>query len=163
MGSWRKSRGDRGWQKAWLLAVLPVVAGCSRPELLPVSGVVTLGGRPLAGAQVLFMPARGGRPASGPTDDQGRFQLGTYRDADGVAPGEHAVAISLYRTRPLRRPLDFASPQAGLADLPRTSTQAPEFAKESVVPERYSDLQKSGLRAVVSAQQSTFSFDLTTP
>jgi hypothetical protein len=81
------------------LACLPLTSGCdSKPyRLAPVSGVVTLDGRPLAGGQVSFQP-EGAGDAPGPgsagyCDDAGRYVLKTIRDEPGAVPGTHRVRI----------------------------------------------------------------------
>lgn len=57
-----------------LLAI--VVGGCSRgPKLYPVKGEVTLNGKPVADAAVLFYREKGGRPPEAKTDAAGTFSL----------------------------------------------------------------------------------------
>ena len=55
---------------------------------IDVTGLVTLDGMPLADAMVVFTPTAGGTPASGKTDDTGRFEL-----ANGALLGEYVVDI----------------------------------------------------------------------
>ncbi len=47
-----------GWCSfLWLLvAALVVTTGCSKSDLIPVTGTVTLDGKPLDGAAVSFVP-----------------------------------------------------------------------------------------------------------
>ncbi len=72
-----------------------LVSGCRReqPRVVPVSGQVRYAGKPLAEAKVLFVPQAGGRPATGDTDQQGRFRLTTFERGDGALVGEHAVTV----------------------------------------------------------------------
>ena len=56
--------------------------------------MVTLDGQPLAGAEVMFVPREGGRPATGTSDEQGKFQLTTIVNNDGALLGAHGVAIT---------------------------------------------------------------------
>jgi hypothetical protein len=81
-----------------LLLVLSLCcAGCSRGEkfvLVPVEGVVTLDGEPLADARVVFFPSPQGRPSSGRTDADGRFQLSYLEGQMGALAGKHKVSIS---------------------------------------------------------------------
>ena len=58
----------------------------------PVSGVVTYRGKPLADVNVVFM-SRGGAPATGVTNSEGRFELTTL-DQTGAVPGAHQVTIT---------------------------------------------------------------------
>ena len=69
------------------------LVGCDvSPRPVPVTGLVTYGGMPVAGAQVMFTPATG-RPAEGTTDEQGKFKLTTTESGDGALPGAHQVTI----------------------------------------------------------------------
>src|SRR5258708_7636359 len=77
------------------LIVLPMLAGCSRSNLVPVSGVVLFDDRPLADARVTLVPPNGGgTPAIALTDAQGRFEIETYSLGRGAAPGEYRVVIT---------------------------------------------------------------------
>jgi len=85
-----------------LLAIaLPLVAGCSSGNVVPVSGRVTLNGQPVANVHVSFQPIATGsdhNPGGGSyafTDADGRF---TLRLVDGETPGavvgRHRVEIT---------------------------------------------------------------------
>jgi len=68
--------------------------GCGGgPATAPVSGVVTYKGKPVPNADVTFAPDNGGRAASGRTDSNGRFTLGTFEVSDGALIGKHKVAV----------------------------------------------------------------------
>lgn len=83
------------------------VAGCGgnaeEYETVPVSGVVTCEGKPIANATVNFTPladqgraaGRRGRVALGMTDKDGRFKLTTYENDDGAIVGKHKVTVGL--------------------------------------------------------------------
>src|SRR5687767_4524628 len=81
--------------------VFGTLCGCdSKPYgLAPVSGIVTLDGAPVPGAQVSFQPQGGGsqeNPGPGSTglcDSSGRYELTTIRQEPGAVPGPHAVRI----------------------------------------------------------------------
>jgi hypothetical protein len=79
-----------------LLALMTVllIAGCAKSRTMPVEGVVTLDGQPLAGAAVQFVPQDQGRDATGETDASGRFAMSTFQPRDGVLPGSYKVVIS---------------------------------------------------------------------
>jgi hypothetical protein len=136
-----------GWP-AWaslLLAVgLAAAPGCSdgRPKRSPVSGLITYHGKPVEGAQVTFFP-KGGRPATGSTDANGRFKLFTFDLNDGALLGEHVVCIRKYVPDPKdSRPAGFKN-------------------MIPVVPTRYGSLQESSLRATVTADgPNDFHFEL---
>jgi arylsulfatase A-like enzyme len=102
-------------------------------DVVPVTGIITLDGQPLAGAHVVFFPSSG-RPAVGVTDDSGRFTLSTYEETDGALPGRHNVAIQFDATRPDRR---------------------------LIVPAKYSNPETSGFRVQVKpGGANEFAFDL---
>src|SRR5437763_7975974 len=76
-----------------ILASLPT--GCSRNGLLEVEGTVLLDNQPVPDATVLFIPEGGsGQPAQGVTDENGRFQLTTFKDKDGALPGAYKVTVT---------------------------------------------------------------------
>lgn len=77
-----------------LMAVLFTLVGCGDggPKIVPVSGVVTIDGHPLAYGHIQVIPS-GWRPASGRLDSYGRFTLTTTIEGDGCAVGTHPVAI----------------------------------------------------------------------
>jgi hypothetical protein len=87
-----------------LLGVALVTAlGCG-PEaakVVPVSGVVTLDGKPLAGATVTFSPVakpgetNAGDGSAGKTDANGQYTLATTRGVPGAQVGKHRVSIHL--------------------------------------------------------------------
>ena len=77
-----------------LLGPLALICGCS-DGLVDVHGVVTYDGEPLPKATVSFVrEGAAGRPAGGFTDQQGRFELTSYRPDDGIAAGRYRVTVS---------------------------------------------------------------------
>lgn len=77
---------------------LSLVAGCNPPpkglpDLAPVSGVVTLGGAPVANATVVFTSEQGDQVAFGPTDDSGNYSLTYSGRYKGAAIGANRVMI----------------------------------------------------------------------
>ncbi len=68
----------------------------SRRDLSPVNGTVTLDNVPLADAQVVFHPVRGGRPAVATTDKNGKFSVSAgYHETTGAYHGNYKVTIVL--------------------------------------------------------------------
>jgi hypothetical protein len=59
-----------------------------------VTGTVTMDGQPLVGASIAFIPLEYGKPATGRTDDEGRYQMMTGETEGGVVPGIYRVSIS---------------------------------------------------------------------
>lgn len=73
-------------------------AGCaeSGPEIATVEGTVTLDGKPLPHASVVFVPENG-RPAGAMTDEEGHYVLNFNEDRQGAIPGKNRVRISTLR------------------------------------------------------------------
>jgi hypothetical protein len=61
----------------------------------PVTGVVTYKGNPIKDAEVVFTPQGEGNPATGRTEENGRFVLTTYQERDGAAIGFHVVTVKV--------------------------------------------------------------------
>ena len=85
-------------------ACLVVVAsvGCQRSpyELAPVHGTVTIDGRPVSQAKVMFAPVENaenavnpGKPAFGLLREDGSYKLTTYENDDGAVVGKHWVTL----------------------------------------------------------------------
>lgn len=86
-----------GWAGVAVLAA--VAGGCGGPPAVAeVDGTVTLGGKPVAGAEVYFYPVVDGgdaRPtATALTDDAGRYVLACATGQPGAVVGKHRVAVS---------------------------------------------------------------------
>jgi hypothetical protein len=70
-------------------------AGSKLPKTVPASGVVTLDGKPVDGAQVVLVPAgEGTTGAFGVTNSSGRFELRAYAEKPGAIPGEYKAQVS---------------------------------------------------------------------
>ena len=106
------------------------------PTAAPVSGVITLDGKPLWGGEIEFFPKEG-RPSFGTIRTNGRYRLSTFEPNDGAVPGVYRVAIT---SRPTRKP-------------PAGSATAP-------VADRYGNPDTSGLTAVVQSGSNTIDFSL---
>ena len=73
-----------------LLATIAV--GCSsKIRLAEVGGTVTKAGKPQKNVWVQFAPAKGGRPAEGRTNGEGRYKLDYSRGRHGAPLGTHRV------------------------------------------------------------------------
>lgn len=90
-----------GFSLLGLLSSLLVVTGCGGEHfpVAPVSGRVTLDGKPLADARIGFEPRRqGNNPNAGPgsyakTDADGRYELKTLDGQSGAVVTTHDVWI----------------------------------------------------------------------
>jgi len=78
-------------------ALLMVSGGCgsgTRPELGTVTGRLTLDGKPLTDAVVVFTPGSGGRKSMGHPDQDGKYELSYIRDIKGAKVGPHTVRVT---------------------------------------------------------------------
>lgn len=73
-----------------------VIAGCGSggPETAEVTGVVTLEGKALANATIIFSPVAKGRPSVATSDAEGHYELMFTIDKSGAELGEHVVTIT---------------------------------------------------------------------
>ena len=141
----QRARGLPHTLHLMLALLLTLLTGCGGgPKPLPVSGVVTLDGQPVADAGVMFCPAENGPMASGTTDAKGKFQLKTT-NALGAMAGQYRVAIS---KKEESGPTTF-----GVVDPRRIKVKW-------IIPQKYSNPETSGLKAAVGRDQSEFTFAL---
>lgn len=123
----------------------------SRAKVVPAGGVVTYQGKPVEGADVTFINRTAGTTGTGRTDAAGRFVLTTYEPKDGVAPGEQVVTIR--RVEIVDNTPKDVDVSAGGKAVPPTVTW--------LVPQKFSDASRSGLKASVTEQgPNSFPFDL---
>lgn len=97
--------------------------GCERDARpVPMEGVLTFEGKPLAKARVQFTPVASGRPAFGLTDEEGRFRLTTYEAGDGALPGSYKVTVTHYletREGAPQAPRSERAPEPAQANVPK--------------------------------------------
>lgn len=133
----------------------PDPSAADRPVLEPVTGVVTLDGKPLAGAVVTFLNQdEHGTLTVGETDENGAYRL-KYLGAEGTTAGPYRVAVSY-----------LMSADGEVIGLARRSTNSPTAEVNSateLLPPRYSDLGRSTMKAEVPLGGGSFSFELEGP
>ena len=127
-----------------LVVLCLLCPGCGRssppvPELIPVTGFVTLNKKPLPHAAIAFHPKESGDSSFGRTDEQGKFILKYSNGSDGAVVGSHRVEI---RTR--EEIVDAGG---------KVVSDRPE-----ILPERYHN--QSILNAEVDADHKELQFDL---
>ena len=137
--------------------LVAVVVGCSDggdsgPELVPVSGTVTLDGKPLSGTTVNFVPTGStlGGNCYGVTDASGRYELMVDEDHKGAAVGEYKVTCSKWV---LPDGSDFVGTEGGPSPMEAEATEA--------IPEKYRDEATTDLEGSVPAGGTTIDFKLT--
>jgi len=85
------------WTLAGLIVLASAAAGCGGgPEIASVKGRVTMDGKPLANATVVFVPENG-RPAGATTDADGYYVLNFSRGRRGAIPGKNMVRFTTLR------------------------------------------------------------------
>lgn len=146
----RMNRAIGKTQGLLLIAVALAIAGCSRGnrlETAPVHGKVTYQAKPLPTGSVIFVPVTAGPTAEANLQPDGTYTLGTYDENDGVVPGEYKVMIIAMSESPTPLEAEDVKPGAG---------------PKSLIPSRYGDTEKSGLRATVKADaDNEINFELT--
>lgn len=135
-----------------LLFSLALFAGCGsdRPTTVPVTGVVTIDGKPLPNAGLVFQPVAGGRIASGSTDAKGEFKLELYDDRPGAVEGDYEVGVTAKKVTGVEVGPD------GLA-LP---VDPAKIKEEWLAPQKYSDPKSSGLKVSVKAGMAPLKLEL---
>jgi len=143
----RRTLAGRLPLRLYLLVVLcfPWAAGCGGSDfhIVPVSGAVTLDGKPVADILVTFQPkggtAEGSTPGPGSfgiTDESGRFEL-DMAEGSGAVPGEHTVTL-IYKdpnVGPTKRDLGIPEPQQEL----KLPSEARDGSLTFVVPTEGTD------------------------
>ncbi len=127
----------------WPVALL-AACGCgsteSGPPLAPVAGYVTLDGKPLGAADVMFIPQGEtmGQAGITRTDSAGHFELLTPdRKRKGVAAGSYRVVIN-----------KLVNPD-GTDFIPKADSGEMDAAFKEVLPAIYSDMENSQLSAEI--------------
>jgi len=133
-----------------------VLAGCGGrpagyPETAPVRGVVTLDGKPLAGASVSFVPAAG-RSSAGMTDDDGRYKLFYTGRIKGAMLGSHRVMLS--------KRVPDAAYQMTAQEKEMLASGDYILPLAELLPKRYRGID-SELSAEVEAGRNVIDFELT--
>lgn len=125
------------------------LAGCGSshnyPDLVPVSGKITIDGTPTAGLKVSFEPNEG-RRSSGITNQSGEYVLHYMDTVKGATPGQHRVTIVW---------IGETDENIEGDSIP---TDDPGKTSGLVIPSRYN--AQSQLTAVVNSEATRFDFDL---
>ena len=129
------------------------LSGCSQgPAYQRVEGLVTFNGEPLNKAFVSFIPvdpSQGTIFANGMTDENGFFALSAAQSEQpnkGTTVGEYYVTVTRNKDEPSRfEPSDYG----------------PISVYDSLIPKKYNNQDRSGLKAVVERKRvNEFTFEL---
>lgn len=106
----------------------------------PVRGQVTLDGKPVANATIVFKPVDASKfkwreQPQAKSDAEGRFTVFTYESSDGAPAGDYRVGIAI-----------LAAAEDEGSDQVRRDATAPK------IPARYGDAATSGLTAKVETK-----------
>ena len=128
----------------WLpLAALMLVCGCAddRPPAYPAGGTVTQSnGKPLPGGWIEFQLAGDAmaRTAKAEIQPDGRFELGTFAEADGAMEGKYRVIV-MPPVPPFRDPRAQPGPPPDRSRYPKIHPRYRKFESSdltfSVTPE----------------------------
>ena len=149
-----------------LLSAVALASGCGRDDgrlpTQPVSGKVSLDGRPLAGAEIWLVPADSNekvktakltiRPAAKSKAD-GTFVVTSYHVDDGAPLGEYAVMVVLEGAQ-------AASEEDRENDTPTEKRPKGKGRRASPLPPKYSNPATSGLSFTVKEGPNTLDLDL---
>ena len=134
-------------------------AGPAGPTTYPVTGTVTMGGSPVEGATVTFIPTAAGSPATGATDAAGKFVLKTG-EKDGAATGSYNISVVKYAFAAAAGggagpSADGAMP-SGYGGAAADSNQG----GKNELPAKFENAASSGLTATVTEDGAKNVFDL---
>jgi hypothetical protein len=124
-------------------------------DFVPVTGVVTMDGKPLDFARVAFVPGEGGNVqgfgGTGSTDSTGKYELRSLAGNEmvvGAPPGTYKVTI----TRLVKPDGTVMNPES--MEPPMNS------GAKSSIPMEYAATSSTPLSVTVSSSGGTYNFDL---
>lgn len=135
-----------------------LLAGCGTardpnlPDLVPVTGTITIDGKPATNTTIALIPSGStiGTGSGGATDAQGKFTVRTAHDGIGAPVGEYTVVISKLKRK-------------DGSDFPLDSPEGPmDAGADESLPPKYSNPEKTELTATVPAGGGTLDFALKT-
>ncbi|GAB6166712.1 hypothetical protein JCM19992_27120 [Thermostilla marina] len=137
-----------------------------RPKTYPVEGTVTLNGKPVAGATVVFAPVVGGgsestpQAAQGKTDANGRYVLSTFETGDGAMPGEYTVIVTKYDVQPTPGGPELESEEGQMRAFLEAQQGGDDSGTRNLLPAKYANAQTSGLQFTVKPDHNTIDIPL---
>jgi hypothetical protein len=154
-------------------AALLIALGCSGDDGLgsrySVSGTVTYKGAPVAKGTIGFVPENPSMRGATGEISNGSYSLTTQTAGDGALPGKYKVSIAAkeavdleYAKSLLRADLKKKGMDPSMMPVnvpPEYMSKASKQAK-SLIPEKYSSPESSGLSATVEARSNKIDFPL---
>ena len=141
-----------------------VLTGCSnssRPPTYPVTGTVTMQGKPVAGAVITFVPTSNeGEAASAISDSDGKYALTTWRPGDGARPGEYRVKVSKQEQQTVDPSKMVKNLSIEEEQKIYVESKKPRPPAKSLIPSKYQDESSSGLSHTVPNGSSTFDIEI---
>jgi hypothetical protein len=143
------SRRTFGIAAVLLTTVLTAGCGSSGPTIIPIRGEVLYNGDTMKEGTVVYLPKGSGeaRQASGRIQPDGSFVLTTFKNADGVVPGDYNVVVYSYGAQAGNVPTRAELEAAHAAGRPQ---------RQVVIPEKYTIPESSGLSDTVDSKHSGF-------
>jgi Carboxypeptidase regulatory-like domain len=143
-----------------LVTVGIVLTGCSnssRPPTYPVTGTVTLQGKPVAGAAITFVPTGNeGEAASAITDSEGKYALTTWEAGDGARPGEYRVKVSKQEQQTVDPSKMVQNLSIEEEQKIYVESKRPPPPAKSLIPSKFENEQTSGLIHQVEEKPTAF-------
>jgi hypothetical protein len=132
---------------------LGAATGCSRePEMIPVTGTVTIDGKPASGVEVNFWPTTAVRPETisyrfgrGVTGPDGRYELQSGQ-GKAIEAGDYRVT--------------FSRVVAGGKVVADPKKKVDKGGARQSLPPHYTDREQTKVTAEVTKDHNTFVFDL---
>ena len=158
------------FNSSFVILTLAFLVGCptaaeNQLPTYPVTGKVTQGGAPDAGATVTFSPITSGIPAAyGRTDAEGMYALSTYGTADGAVAGDFKVMVSKSAGGSTTGPSighdptgqnTPAGPPAGHSSRSGANSQS-----GSLLPEKYASATSTPLSTMVEKKDNEYNIEL---
>lgn len=140
------------WQLFAVMFLSIIVGGCGSggPAMAPVSGTVTLKGKPVTKGTIIF-ESSGNRPSTGKIQDGKIVEVTTFETGDGVPIGSHNVAINI----------TAEASSAVVANPGETAARDRNYmGGASLIPAKFGDPTTSGLKADVVAGENELKFDI---
>ena len=146
-------------EAVFILATISLIVGCGKslPQIVPVSGVVTLDGKPLYHAEVRFIPVEqgldGNMVGAAVTDQDGKY---TLRLPGRETPGSCAVECAVT--------INEGPMPAEIREGPNEQVLGASFRSSLTnrpIPKIYTRMADTPLRIKVTAEQTDYPLELT--